>query len=73
MEVSSLFMLLSSVLQHKSVPLHPAFLSSFLPGSRSHENVYSWAVELEKQAKIASQDIEKGLTDEDVRLLKEGV
>ena len=35
--------------------------------------VYSWAVELEKQAKIASQDIEKGLTDEDVRLLKEGV
>ncbi|KAK1393435.1 UDP-galactose transporter 2 [Heracleum sosnowskyi] len=35
--------------------------------------IYSWAVELEKQAKIASDDIENGLADDDVRPLKEGV
>ncbi|XP_074375390.1 UDP-rhamnose/UDP-galactose transporter 2-like [Apium graveolens] len=35
--------------------------------------IYSWADELEKQAKIASHDIEKGLTDDDVRLLKDEV
>lgn len=35
--------------------------------------IYSWADELEKQAKITSHDIENGLTDDDVRLLKEEV
>lgn len=35
--------------------------------------IYSWAVELEKQAKIATHHIKCNLTDEDVRLLKEGV
>lgn len=31
--------------------------------------IYSWAVELEKQAENASNDIENGLRDEDVGLL----
>lgn len=35
--------------------------------------IYSWADELEKQTKIPSDDIENGLTDDDVRLLKEEV
>lgn len=36
--------------------------------------IYSWAVELEKkQSKIATHLIKSNLTDEDIRLLKEGV
>lgn len=35
--------------------------------------IYSWAVELEKQSKTATHHIKSNLTDEDVRLLKEGV
>lgn len=36
--------------------------------------IYSWAVELEKQqSKIATHHIKSNLTDEDIRLLKEGV
>ncbi|XP_074358445.1 UDP-rhamnose/UDP-galactose transporter 3-like [Apium graveolens] len=35
--------------------------------------IYSWAVELEKQSKIATHHVKSNLTDEDVRLLKEGV
>ncbi|WOH03626.1 hypothetical protein DCAR_0623025 [Daucus carota subsp. sativus] len=35
--------------------------------------IYSWAVELEKKAKIAPHHIKSNLTDEDIRLLKEGV
>ncbi|KAK1372154.1 hypothetical protein POM88_038246 [Heracleum sosnowskyi] len=58
----------SSLHQQKSVHLHRALLSGFLPGPRSHENI-----ELEKQAKIAFDDIENGLADDDVRPLKEGV
>lgn len=36
--------------------------------------IYSWAVELEKKAKIAPHYVKSNLTDEeDIRLLKEGV
>lgn len=35
--------------------------------------IYSWAVELEKKSKMATHHIKSNLTDEDIRLLKEGV
>lgn len=37
--------------------------------------IYSWAVELEKQAnaKIASHNVKNSMTEEEIRLLKEGV